>query len=493
MQQKKAFSNLPKARQTLIVVGIMLLLAASSLSAEIFRPVQIFLPGNLAGRLTELDEDLKMQPSTGWKIPDTIDAFKKDRHKDLVVFGTGNDSDIFAPLSYLDSGRFERELIERCQPEATGISPADLETFNSTSLDRAIRRRVFTNLDSGEGAPLFSTHFSRSLGQRTLWFFNFIEPGFCKDLPGKTIGTAVVENPTRSLLRMQPDFQNNDISISILYAGHTTAGELSAALKKFPGCHFIVQIPFRQQPPLFSTYSPEQDANVYRMSLRPGHQSLPLINVLMRNYGPPRLTLRMLPLAKSRSANATGWHRQTEERLKPPLYQTLKVVKTTFQASSMSLHLSMQSQAHLLRICTATDIALVIPPETRHINDNIICTAHILLSMPNDRVHRFRISGAELLQLSEALIKQRGIEALAFSGCDFNCLGGQVTGFKVGGQQIDPGKQYMASTTGKTLTDPVLQNFLKNRPLEAYDGQTVWNCWKNSLKTIRISDEHLFD
>lgn len=467
---------------------------SGTLSAEIFRPLQIFLPGNLAGKLSRLSQSLDIEPSPGWRIPDTIDAFRRDRSRDLVVLAPGNDSDLFAPLSFLDRGNFEKELISRCRPEAWGISPSDIEMFNTCNLDREIRKRVFTNLDSGSGAPLFATHYSRKRGRQTIWFFNFIEPALCRDLPAKTFGTAAPEPLARSIRRLNPEFKNDDLSISILHcASQAMAAELAACLKNMPGFHLMVQIPIGGQQPMFSTYSPEQDANVFRMSVRPGHESLPLINVLLRNGGFPRLTLRMLPLAKCSSLNAHDWHYRTFNRLKQPIFETLKVVRTTFRPSSSALHLSSQGQAHMLRITAASDIAIVIPPETFFINDNVISTGHIISCMPNDRVHRFRISGSELLQLAETLIKCRGIEALAFSGCEFDCLGGQVTRFRVAGHPVEPGQQYMAVTTGRTLDDTVMREFINRRPLETYSGQTIWNCWKNSLKTIRISDEDLFD
>ncbi len=479
---------------TVCLLISFLVMISGTLSAEIFRPLQIFLPGNLSGKLSRLSQELKVEPSAGWRIPDTIDAFRRDRSRDIVVFAPGNDSDLFAPLSFIDGGEFEKELIGRSHPEAWGISPSDIEMYNTRNLDREIRKRVFTNLDSGAGAPLFATHFSRKRGRQTIWFFNYIEPSICGNLPARTFGTAVPETPQRSLRRLNPEFKNDDLSISILHCvSPAMAAELAGCLKKMPGVHLLVQIPPNGRQPMFSTYAPEQDTNIFRMSVRPGHESLPLINILQRNAGFPRLTLRMLPLAKCSSLNAQDWHYRTFNRLKQPVFETLRVVTTTFRPSSSALHLSNQGQAHLLRITAASDIAVVIPPETAYINDNVISTGHIISCMPNDRVHRFRISGSELLQLTETLIKCRGIDALAFSGCEFDCLGGQVTGFRVAGHPVEPERQYMAVTTGRTLDDTIMREFIRRRPLETYSGQTIWNCWKNSLKTIKISDEDLFD
>lgn len=213
----------------------------------------------------------------------------------------------------------------------------------------------------------------------------------------------------------------------------------------------------------------------------------------MRNGGNLRLTLRMLPLAKTRVPDAEHLHKQAAQNLKNNLVEPLRVIKTTSGYSFSARQFSLQSQAHVLRTGTATDIAIVIPPQTSHINDNVICTGHLLSCMPNDRVQRFRITGHEILRLAEDLVKHHGIEALAFSGCDFSCLAGLISDFKVSGQPLEPDRQYRIATTDKTLQDSVFAEFIRNRPLETYDGRTVWNCWKICLKTVKISDRYLFE
>jgi hypothetical protein len=472
---------------------ICLVFHHQTLTAEIFRPLQIFLPGNTSGKLLNLRGDLQIDPSMGWRIPDTIDSFRKNRSRDLLVFASGNDSDMFSPLSFLDNGRFERDFIGHCRPDAGAVGPADLEMFNSSSIEKAFRQRIFTNLDSGEGAELFASHHSRRLGNRTLWFFNFIEASLCAGLPFKTLGTAAIEDPVRAIRRLNPSFSDEDISISTIYGGADTFSSLTAELKKQPGCHLLIHVPYRDQPALFSYYSPEQETNVFRMSVLPGHSSLPLINIFFRNSGYPRLTLRMLPLAKTRAPQAENMHRQAISSLKTSLLETLRVVKTTSGYSFSPRRFSLQSHAHVIKTSSSTDMAIVIPPPTGHINDNVICTGHLLSTINNDRVKRFRISGSEMLHLAEELISRRGIEALAFSGCEIACLAGQITRFNVAGQPLDPNRQYLVGTTEKTLQDSVLAEFTRTRPFESYDGQTVWNCWKICLKTIRLSDKYLFE
>lgn len=475
------------------LAGFCLLFSQQTLSAEVFRPLQIFLPGNLAGKLSVLNTDLQIEPSMGWRIPETIDSFRKNRTKDTIVYATGNDSDIFSPLSFIGNGRFEKNLIERCRPDSRAVSPADLEMFNLSSIDKAFRQRIFTNLDSGEGMNLFSSHACQKLGTRTLWFFNFIEASLCATIPYKTLGTAIIEDPVRAIRRLNPAFSASDISVSIIYGGSDVIASLAREFKKQPGYHLLIHVPFRENPALLSHYNPEQDTNVFLMSVLPGQNSLPMINVFMRNSGYPRLTLRMLPLAKSRAPDSESLHTQATNSLKTDLFETLRVVRTTSGYSFSARQFSLQSQAHVLRTSTATDMAIVIPPLSGLINDNVICTGHLLSSVPNDRVQRLRIYGREILRLAEELIKHRGIEAIAFSGCDFSCLAGQITDLKVSGQPVELDRQYLIATTDKTLQDSIFADFMRNRPLEAYDGRTVWNCWKICLKTIKLSDKYLFE
>lgn len=472
---------------------IFLILLSCSADAEVYRPLQIFLPGNLHGNLANLDENLQALPSYGWRIPDTIEAFRKEHGKDTITFATGNDSNIFSPLSFLFNGTFERDLINRCSPDAAGLSPADLETFNDCRLSQQIRQRIFTNIETEAGGTIFRPFQIKKLGNRNIWFFNHIEKSRCETLPMHKWGQFIVEDPARAMRRLNPSFGNSDISLSVVYADKSIIENLIYELKSRPGYHFVVQVPEAEKAPLFSTISPEREQNIYKMSLLPGHTYLPLINVFSRNSGYPRLTLRMLPLGKSRSENATGYFNMAWLSMKESLFETLRVIKTTSRASTSANRFSNQSHAHLVRSATAADVAFLIVPAQKHINDNVICTGNIITSMQNDRIQRFRLTGLELQRLAENLLQKHSSEEMAFSGLNFRFLAGRVLNFAVSEQAVQPEKIYIAVTTEQTMADPIVAEFLKNRSVEKFAGIMLWNVWKNNLKTLRISDENLFE
>ncbi len=479
--------------QLLLITVFAALLSARPLSAEVFKPVRIFFPGNFQGRLSELTSDINFHSSEAWKIPDTIDSFRRDRAKTSIVYAIGNDSDFFAPLSYFTGGRLERDLIARCNPAFTAVSAADIEAPGSTAIDRSFRQRLFTNLDSEDKSPMFRPFSQQKFDGIDFWFFNFIEPELCRNLQAMIFGTDVVDDPVRALNRLDPRPGPESFSISTIYGSFAMLERLAVEFRRRPGVHLLIHMPGPGQSTPLSNYNPTRNENVFMMTFAPGNRFLPMLNIIRKTHGLPRLTLRMLPLAKTRSVNAGPWHYDAIQALKPGLFETLKVVPTTSGPSTGARRFNPQAHAHIIRLSASTDIAITLPPDFGYLSDNVITTAQLLTCMPNDRVQRFRLSGDELQSLAESLVKEHGMSALAFSGCDFSVLGGQLREMLVSGQPVAAGKIYSVATTDTTMRDHVMKNFLSGRTIERYDGNCVWNCWKTILKTVRISDSNLFE
>lgn len=480
-------------KKLLLLASFVTLLLVQPLSAEVFKPIQIFFPGNFQGRLSEIAPDLQFHKSEAWKIPDTIDSFRRDQAKTSIVYAIGNDSDFFAPLSHFTSGQLERNLIERCNPSVTAVSAADIEALNGSVIDRHFRQRLFTNLDPEGKSPMFRPFMRQKFDGVDFWFFNFIEPELCKNLQSMVFGTDVVDDPIRALNRLDPRLGPESFSISTVYGGFATLERLAGEFRRRPGTHFLIQVPMSGQPTSLSNYNPTRNENVFMMTFAPGNQFLPALNIIRKTHGLPRLTLRMLPLAKTRTVNAQHWHYDAMQALKSGLFETLRVIPTTSGPSTSARRFSSQAHAHIIRLSASTDIAITLPPDFGHLSDNIVTPAQLMTCMPNDRVQRFRLSGSELQNLAETLVKQHGMSSLAFSGCDFSVLGGQLREMLVSGQPIVAEKIYSVATTDTTMGDHVMKNFLAGRTIERYDGNCVWNCWKTILKTVRISDSNLFE
>ncbi len=480
-------------KKVFLMVGLAVLLLVSPLPAEVFKPIQIFFPGNFQGRLSELTQDLQFHKSEAWKIPDTIDSFRRDRTKTSIVYAIGNDSDFFAPLSYFTQGRLERDLTARCNPSVTAVSAADIEALDTTLLDRHFRQRLFTNLDPNGKTPMFRPFMQQKFDGIDFWFFNFIEPELCKNLRSMIFGTDTVDDPVRALNRLAPCLGPDSFSISTVYGDFSMFERLVGEFRRRPGIHFLIQVPMPGQQTVLSNYNPTRNENVFMMTLAPGNQFLPMLNIIRKTHGFPRLTLRMLPLAKTGSVNARHWHHDATQALKPSLFETLRVIPTTSGPSTSPRRFNPQAHAHVIRLSASTDIAITLPPDFGHLPDNIVTTAQLLTCMPNDRVQRFRLSGSELQNLAEMLVKQHGVSSLAFSGCEFSVLGGQLREMLVSGQPVAAEKIYSVATTDTTMRDHVMKGFLNGRTIERYDGNCVWNCWKTILKTVRISDSNLFE
>ncbi|NCB37724.1 MAG: hypothetical protein EOM80_03040 [Erysipelotrichia bacterium] len=486
------FQNLRKLPVKCALVLIFLLATVSSY-ARVFRPIQILLPGNFNGAAITLQPTLKTASTYAWRIPDTLSAFRQTRDKETIVFATGNDSNIFSPLSFLSGGAFERNLIDECRPDAQALSPHDLEMFNDSRLDGQIRKKIFTNLLSDDGPSVFLPYATKSIDNRQIWFFNFIAANRCEALPMQNWGIFSIDNPARTIRRLNPAFSDQDLSFSVIDINSEDLDELIKELKQRQGFHFVMQIVKNGEQPIFSSIDAERDQNIYKISLISGTERLPLINIFPRNNGFPRVTLRMLPLDKTEKGRSESLFTNACNSFKKHLYETLKVIKTTTQASSSVFSFRAQTHAQLIKVQTACDVAFLLAPPTVPFSDNVICTGNIITNIPNDRVQKFRLTGRELVALSELLIINRGAVETAFAGCEFLALGGQAKKFTVSHQPVEQNKVYLVATTENTASDPILRDFFTDRVIEPFDGTTLWKVWKNNLKTLRISDSYLFD
>ena len=228
----------PKAIYKKIVFKALFLLVLFTyffpigLLAEVFRPIQIMLPGNINGDLITFTEDQKAESSEAFKLPYVVKAFLKQRDKTSFVFGIGNDSNAFKAFSYLNKGKAERELIDKCQPFAKALSPHDLEVFNDTYLNYEIKQRVFTNIEAFDNNEIFNRYFLTTINDQKVYFFNFISPEYCSMLPLERWSQVRIDNPARSIRKINPKFAKRDISLSVVYGDKSTVDEITDELKR---------------------------------------------------------------------------------------------------------------------------------------------------------------------------------------------------------------------------------------------------------------------
>lgn len=466
---------------------------SGSAAAEVFRPLQILMPGNLGGNLATLDRNLKIEPDLCWRVVELLDSFRKLRDKDSLVLAPGNDSSVYSAANYLFRGALERELIGQCRPDAQGLSPDDLEMYADSGLTREIRSRVWTNHETIDRQTIFTPYKKLKIGDQSIWYFNFISPEFCSYLPLSNWGNLEIDSPQRSLRRLNIDLTKDDITISTAYLNESAITQLAAELQQQPGWHIIVQIPPAGAQPLFSTIVPQQRENLWFISFEDGHRYLPMINIFRRNSGTPRINLRRLPFSKSGSRLATELFNSARDKLKKTMTRPLRVIKPSSQATTTAYRFAGKQFARLIMQASNSDVSFLRVPQMQHLVDNVICTGHILATMENDRIHSFRLSGRELFELAAAMVKDSDTQPTAFAGCEITWFAGRVSDLKVSGQSYSPDKNYLVSTTEMTLNDKALKHLNIYRKMSGYEGNTLWKVWKNNLKSLRISDQQLID
>lgn len=480
-----------KTNSALLALSFLILGAASSF-AEVLRPIQILFPGNINGNLITFTADNEHKGSDAFKLPTVIEKFCHDPDKDAIIFGLGNDSNAFKAFSFLNKGKAERELIAKCNPVACGVSPNDLEVFNSSYLSADIKQRIFTNVEAPDYAPIFERYSVTNLNGSDFYFFNFISPEYGAKLPLSRWSELRIDDPCRALRKANIKPGKKDYTISVVYGDKFTIDELTEEFKALDGIHFIVNVPINDELPIFSYVRAEgENDNVFRFSVQPGHLSLPILNIIPKNAGYPRTTLRMIPLARYEHDTENDveaiWQQVREEFHKP-----LKVVPATNRATTSANRISLQAHAEMLRYATTAELAFLKLPKQTSFTESVITVGNSITRFPNDRIVKFKATETQLKNMFLDLLQSSNIKQLGFSGCQFSVLGINYWDFQINKHSVNKQHRYSVATTETTANEFVVKNLIKTCEIEPYNGLTLWQVWMENFRSFKAPEEKLF-
>ena len=477
-----------------LLIAALICLGTQALFAEVLRPFQILFPGNISGNLIKFNEDQKAEGTEAFKLPYVVNAFFKQKDKDSLVFAIGNDSDMFKSFSYLNKGKAERELIKKCYPMAGALSPNDLEVYNEGYLDYDIKKRVFTNVEAPDNNEIFQRYFVTTQNNSNIYFFNFITPDYCSKLALERWSQIRVDNPARALRKINPELTSKDFTISVVYGDLTTVNELTYELKRLNGIHFIINVPINGESPLFpTTHLQDGNNNVFRFSVEPGYKALPILNIIPKNVGYPRTTLRMIPFKKYSEKAIKNDFKEIWNQVRQEFHKPLKVIPITNRPSTSANRISLQAHAEMLKYATNTEIAFIKMPEQISFRESVLTVGDVITRFPNDRIIRFRATETQIKNAFSSMIEDSSIKDFGFAGCQFLALGKHFWEFSINRKSIDKNRLYTVCTTELTAKEFAVQKLLKSCIIEKYDGLTLWTVWKNNLQSFPADEEKLFE
>ena len=494
-ERKGKENNMIKKNNILLYVAIVLFFLSDNLSfAEVFRPIQIMLPGNIQGNLITFKEDQKAEGSEAFKLPYVIKDFLKQRDKDSLIFAIGNDSSAFKAFSYLNKGKAERSLIDRCQSLAKAVSPNDLEVFNDGYLDYDIKQRVFTNVEAPENNEIFNRYFVTKLNNRQIYFFNFISPEYCSKLPLEKWSQIRVDDPARALRKISPNLTRQDITLSVIYGNKITADEITNELRNLNGIHFIINVPINGEAPIFpTTHLEDGNGNVFRFSVEPGSEVLPILNIIPKNYGYPRTTLRMIPFRKYSEKSVKDDFKKAWNEVRQEFHKPLKVIPAPNRATTSANRVSLQAHAEMIKYATNTEIAFLKLPNQISFRESVLTVGDVITRFPNERIIRFRANETQIKNMFLSILDDSSIKELGFAGCNFLVLGNNYWDFSINRNSVDKNRLYTISTTESTAKEFAVKELLKKSFVESYDGLTLWSVWKDNLESFPATADKLFD
>ncbi len=481
---------------TAILTITFLAISSKILFAEVFRPIQIYLPGNIRGNLITFTEDQKAESSEAFKIPYLIKFLsKQNKDKDSLVFGTGNDSSFFKAFSYLTKGKTERELMYKCNPLAQALSPNDLEVFNDGLLEYKFKQRVFTNVESADESNLiFKRYFKTKISKRNIYFFNFISPDYCNKLPLERWSQIKVDDPARALRKVNPDLTKDDFTLSVVYGDKTLVDELSNELARLNGIHFIVEVPlYDNSTPLFSTrHLVENDRNIFRFSVKPGHEFLPILEIYPKNVGYPRVSFRSFPLKQFDDNSYKNDFKNAWNQVRQEFHQPLRLVPITNRPSTTPNRVSLQAHAQMLKYATTSEIAFLKLPKQISFRENVMTVGDAITRFPNDRIIKFKATGTQIKNMFLSMLQDSSINDFGFAGCQFSILGNQYWDFKICNNSANSNRRYNIATTESTANEFAVKKLLETSFVENYDGLTLWSVWINNLHNFPAKEENFF-
>lgn len=474
-----------------LLCGLLFIFASrSNICAKTMETIQLFFPGNFSGNAVYLTESSEPLPGSCWKAPSLLlPLLRKDKTLNLVI-GIGNDSSIFSIPSFLTDGQVEREIISQCACNSESVGSEDLQVFRNRLLSSQIRERVLTNIEPEDGFSIFKPYNLMTVKNTRFWHFNFLGLAGFKQLPLQKWGKIKPEDPSRSIRRMNPQFESSDVTVSTAHMGRKECLNLAQELNKHPGIHLLVQIPPGSSRPEFSCIEPERHGKVFIFSVRNGWERLAMLKVFRRNFGYPRLSLRMLPYEKAETGSSLRDFSRVRKMLGEELYATLNLVPTTIKPSTAPFRFHPDLHAKFAKAYMKTDVSIIKIPEESFKLDNVVSVVNCLSAIGNEKLFRFRISGRELEKLINGIINSSTKPLPNLSGCSFNIFAGKATNILVGKFELRPEKSYNVSINMGLLRDPGLGKLFPMEKLEPFEGTTLWDVWKSQLKSLKIERDH---
>lgn len=428
-----------------------------------------------------------------WRGPALYGELLQDSSKQTLAFGLGNESSIYSALSMIDLGATDRALSNSFPFLAAAVSPNDLEIFANRPLHKDLNQRIWTNIAKGYKQPPFIRVASAAYEAGTIRFMNFISNSFCHNIRLERWGDFTIDDPARSIRRLNFDFTDEDLTIAVVYLNDSELTALIEELKRQKGNHLLIQVPLNDDNARFSTLTPQRTANIWRLSLEPGITNLPIIMVNWRNHGYPRISARFLPYDKMQSYDVVSIFAAHKKRISQLISKPLKVIPPAFQASTTSFRFTAMLQAHLMKLSSKADMAFLIDPDTGFFSDNIIFSGQPMLIQPNSRLRLVSIPGHELETLVNKLIKTQGTRPTGFAGIEYEHFAGKTRKLLINRQKISPTATYRLITNEHTLADQHYRSIFAQYKTDNRTGLTAWEVWTNNLKTLKISPKMLYN
>lgn len=465
---------------------VILQLAPTGIEAKTFKKIRIIMPGNFGGNTFTYNSSYRAQPGHCWSIPKFIESLKKQKNYSDAVIDVGNNSSIYNFKSYISDAIPGNRLINFCNPVLSSLGPEDLGIFRNKPLDLNIRSKIWTNVSPSSKGYLFPPSKVIKLSDLSITVYSFISKDYLANFPMMKWGNIKVMSPSYALKRLMPVFKKNSINLIIAHLTDNDTKNLIARLNRYKGYFLFVRVAQQNISRLKSI--PKTINNVYYFEIPSGANKLPILTLVRRNNGYPKINVKLVPIEKLESDSSNKLFAKISEEIFKRLNKIVKVVLP--KVANPPFRFKPQVYSEFMRDYSRTDISVLKKPDSDFITDFIIRQNDIKKIGRNCFITKFRLKGYRLQNLILDLISHSKHE-LIFGGCSFRLLSGQIFDFKIRKQTLIPNRFYSISVTSNLLTDKDISPLFENLDYRRNDGITVWDIWKNKLPKCKISSDLL--
>ncbi|MBP5470241.1 MAG: hypothetical protein J6Z11_13455, partial [Candidatus Riflebacteria bacterium] len=143
---------------------------------------------------------------------------------------------------------------------------------------------------------------------------------------------------------------------------------------------------------------------------------MPILNIIPKNSGYPRTTLRMIPLKKYSERAVKDDFKRVWQEVKQEFHKPLKVIPATNRATTSANLTNLQAHAEMIKYATNSEIAFLKLTKQIAFRESVITVGDAITRFPNERIIRFKATENQIKNMFLSMLNDSSIKEFGFAG-----------------------------------------------------------------------------